>query len=83
MPGRGRSATNVQENIDLFMKSPGLSLGKGWSAKAEQGKTYVVTFDFKDGKAGPAQAVWSADLETKKVQHVNKYAKIFSWTPKD
>jgi len=86
VPGRGRSATNIQENVDLYMgSSPKLSglTPIGWSAKAEKGKTYLVTFDFIDAVAGPSQAVWSADLETKKVQYVNKLAKMFSWTPKE
>jgi hypothetical protein len=81
VPGQGRSATNIQENVDWYIGMPGLSRGKGWSAKAETGKTYQVSFDFIDGKER-SQAIWSADLETKKVQYVNKAAKLFSWTPK-
>lgn len=83
VPGLGRSATNIQENITWALQPPGTSPGNGWSAKAEKGKTYLVAFDFIDGKAGHTQAIWSADMGTKKVQYINKYAKIFSWSPKN
>ena len=81
VPGQGRSAKNIQENVEWFMKFPELSPGQGWSAKTDKGKTYLVTFDFINGKLGQSQAVWSVDMETKRVQYVNKYAKNFSWTP--
>jgi hypothetical protein len=81
VPNRGRSAKNIQETVEGFMKFPELSPGQGWSAKADKGKTYLVTFDFINGKLGQSQAVWSVDMETKRVQYVNKYAKYFSWTP--
>ena len=61
----------------------GLSPGKGWSAKAESGNRYMVMFNFIDATAGESQAIWSADLGTKKVQYVNKSAKLFSWIEKE
>lgn len=81
VPGQGRSATNIQKNVEFYMGFPELSPGKGWSAKADKGKTYQVTFDFINGKLGESQAIWSVDMETRRVQYVNKYAKNFSWTP--
>jgi hypothetical protein len=81
VPGQGRSAKNIQETVEWFMTFPELSPGKGWSATSDKGKTYLVTFDFINGKLGPSQAVWSVDIETRRVQYVNKYAKNFSWTP--
>lgn len=83
VPDKGRSAKNIQENVKWFMTMPGLSPGRGWIAKAEQGKTYTVTYDFIDGKAGSSQAIWSVDLGTKKVRYINQNAKLFSWAPRD
>ncbi|HKM79598.1 MAG TPA: zinc ribbon domain-containing protein [Candidatus Acidoferrum sp.] len=84
VPGLGKSATNIQKNIALFMESPGVAPqpGKGWSATRGSGNSYAVTFDFLDG-GKPAQAIWSVDLDTGTVKYVNKSAKLFSWTPKD
>jgi hypothetical protein len=82
VPGKGRSATNIQENLELFMgMGSAVRPTKGWSAKAEKGKTFLVVFTFMDGHLGEQEAIWSANLETKTVQYVNKYAKMFSWTP--
>lgn len=86
VPDLGRSSMTVQENIDFFMGASymGISEGKGWSAKADTGNTYMVTFDYTDGPtAEESQAIWSADLVTKKVQYVNTNAKGFSWMPKN
>jgi hypothetical protein len=84
VPGLGKSATDIQENIALFMKAPGVAPqpGKGWNATRGSGNVYSVAFDFLDG-GKPAQAVWSVDLDTGTVKYVNKSAKLFSWTPKD
>lgn len=84
VPGLGRSATDIQENIALFMKAPGVAPepGKDWSATKSSGNAYSVAFDFLDG-GKPAQAIWSVDLSTGVVKYVNKSAKAFSWTPKD
>jgi hypothetical protein len=81
--GYGRSYATIQETVDYYMGVPGMSQGKGWSAKADNDNTFLVTFDFIDTSAGQSQAVWSADLKTKKVQYVNKLAKTFSWLSKD
>ena len=81
--GKGRSYATIQETVDWFIGAGGMSQGKGWSAKGDNDNTFVVTFDFIDASAGQSQAVWSADLKTKKVQYVNKLAKTFSWLPKD
>jgi hypothetical protein len=54
---------------------------KGWSAKSGNADTYEVAFDFINGKAGEAQAIWSVNLKTGSVKYVNEAAKLFSWTP--
>ena len=84
IPGLGRSDTDIEKNITLFMKSPGVEPqpGKGWSATKGSANVYSVAFDFLDG-GKPAQAIWSADLTTGAVKYVNQAAKAFSWTPKD
>jgi hypothetical protein len=68
-------------NVKLFMSAPGLSEAKGWSARAQGGAAYDVTYDFMNGDHGEQQAVWSADLQSGKVKYVNENAKLFSWTP--
>jgi hypothetical protein len=82
VPGLGKSATNIQDNIVLFMKSPGVEPqpGKGWSAIKGSGHTYSVVFDYLDG-GKPRQAIWSVDMNTGTVAYVNEAAKIFSWAP--
>jgi hypothetical protein len=78
-----RSATDVETNIALFMKSPGLKPAAGWSAKNTGGTKYTVLYSFINGDLGEEQAIWEVDVATKKIQYVNKNAKNFSWTPKD
>jgi len=84
VPGIGRSATNIEENVKLFM-SPGTGVrpGKGWSAKSQGNRVYLVSCNFINGTSGEDEAVWSVDLKSKSVKYVNKNAKLFSWTPKD
>src|ERR1700735_160117 len=62
VPDRGRSATNIEANIELFLSSPGVSAAKGWSATLKTGTTYEVDYDFIDGTRGEQKAIWSADL---------------------
>lgn len=81
VPDHGRSATSIGDNVAWFIKMPGLSAGKGWMAKLKDGQTYLVTFDYVENGTRRSEAVWSADLATKKVQYINSNAKIFSWTP--
>lgn len=78
---QGPSAMTIEEILEFFMTSPGIGLsrGKGWSAKAESGNRYMVMYNFIDATAGDSQAIWSVDLGTRKVQPVNKSAKLFSW----
>jgi hypothetical protein len=84
VPGNGRSATDIEENIKLF-ESPGTGVtpGRGWSASPAEAGVYNVAYDFIDGSAGGRQAVWSVNTATKRVKYVNEAAKVFSWTPKD
>lgn len=81
VPEKGRSADNVGKVVEYFMKLPGLRPAQGWSAMRVQGDEYTVTFDYINGDAGDAKGVWTANLKTGKVRYVNKYGKIFSWTP--
>jgi len=80
--GKGRSATDIEENIKLF-ESPGTGVtpGKGWSATPTGPGVYNVACDFIDGSAGEKQAIWSVNTATKRVKYVNEAAKLFSWTP--
>jgi hypothetical protein len=81
VPDSGRSAGDVQANLDLYLISPGMRLGKEWSAKAKTPTAYEVSYDFIDGGEGEQQAIWSANLSSGEVKYVNKDAKTFSWTP--
>jgi hypothetical protein len=81
VPDSGRSSGDVQANLDLFMTSPGMRVGKEWSAKAKTPTEYEVSYDFINGGEGEQQAIWSANLSSGEVKYVNKNAKIFSWTP--
>ena len=81
--GKGRSATDIDENIKLFTQpETGVKRGKGWSATPAGKNLYNVAYDFIDGSSGEKQAIWSVDIATKQVKYVNEAAKIFSWTPK-
>jgi len=80
--GMGRSATDIEENLDLFTKpGKGVKRGKGWSATPAGANLYNVVFDYMDGSKGEQQAIWSVNTATKQVKYVNESAKLFSWTP--
>lgn len=78
--GKGRSAGDIQANVDCFM-SWGLRPAKGWAARKTGTKTFEVSFDFVNGDAGEEQAIWTANLATGEVRYVNESAKTLSWTP--
>lgn len=80
-PGKGRSAGDVQANIDLYMSSPGLKTTTGWSATAKGSSAFDVSYGFVDGDNGEQKAVWTVNSSTKQVKYINEYAKEFSWTP--
>jgi hypothetical protein len=80
--GKGRSATDIEENIKLFTQpGTGVKPAKEWSATPAGKNIYNVAYDFMDGSQGEKQAIWSVDVTTKQVKYVNSEAKIFSWTP--
>jgi len=81
VPGMGRSATDIEENLALFTK-PGLGVtrARGWSATPVGKNLYNVSYDFRDGSE-EKQAVWSVNTATKQVKYVNESAELFSWTP--
>jgi len=81
VPGKGRSAMDLQANVDLFMTFPEMQPAKGWSVAGKGDGTYEVVFDFINGKAGEAQALWSVNPKTGEVKYVNSVAKNFSWMP--
>ena len=82
VPGKGRSATDIEENLNLFMTpGTGVTAAKGWSATAAGPNLYNASFDFNDGGNGERQAIWSVNIVTKQVKYVNEAAKTFSWTP--
>ncbi len=83
VPGMGRSATDIQENLALFTKpGTGVRPGKGWIATLAGPNVYNVSYDFIDGTS-EKQAIWSVNTATKQVKYVNESAKLSSWTPKD
>jgi hypothetical protein len=82
VPGQGRSATDIEENLKLFMTpGTGVTAAKGWSAISGGQNVYNVSFDFNDGSSGEKQAIWAVNTATKQVKYVNEAAKLFSWTP--
>jgi len=81
VPGNGRSAGDVQANLDLYLSAPGLQPGKGWSATAKSPTVFEVSYDFVNGSQGEQQAVWTANVASGDVKYVNENAKTFSWTP--
>lgn len=78
-----RSSETVENGFNFYMKDPEIRMGSGWSARPSDTGEYTVVLSFMDGKAGPTDAIWTADLRTGKVQYPNKAAKAFSWIPKD
>ena len=90
VPGEGRSATDVEANIDWFIssnsvlvhggKTKGMRPAKGWFAAAKGRDNYEVVFDYMDGDASE-QAIWHVVLKTGVVRYVNEHAKTFSWMP--
>jgi hypothetical protein len=81
VPGEGRSTGDVQANLDLYLSSPGMAVGKGWTARAKSSTDYEVSYDFIDGAEGEQQAIWTVNPATGEVKYVNENAKVFSWTP--
>lgn len=81
VPTKGRSAGDVQANIDLFISMPGLKAAKEWSAQAKSPTVYEVSYDFVNGDLGEAQAIWQANIATGEVKYINENGKLFSWTP--
>jgi hypothetical protein len=81
VPDEGRSAGDIQANIDYFLSTPGVRAGKGWSAKVTSPTVYEVSYDFIDGEQGETQGIWTANIVSGEVKYVNKDAKILSWTP--
>ncbi len=76
-----RSATDVDTNVALFMKAPGLRPAKGWLVSNEGSSKYLVSYSFVDWTLGEQLATWEADVASKSVRYVNEAAKNFSWTP--
>jgi hypothetical protein len=81
VPGQGRSAIDTEGTVNDFMKpGSGLKPRNGWSATPKENRLYDVVFEYLSGN-NPAQAVWSANLNTREVRYVNSNAKYMSWTP--
>jgi hypothetical protein len=81
VPEEGRSAGDIQANVDLYMSSPGLKSGNEWAAKAKSPIVYEVSYDYINGNLGATQAIWTANIASGDVKYLNKDAKMFSWTP--
>ena len=93
VPGSGRSATDVEANIALFISdtselakafhgdgAKGMKPAKGWIARKTDGNNVEVIFDYTDGDT-PKQAIWTVALNSGVVKYVNEDAKTLSWTP--
>ena len=81
VPGKGRSAGDIQANVDLFMRSEGLKAAREWAATPKSQAIYEVSYDFINGSEGETQAIWTANIATGQVKYLNESAKTFSWTP--
>lgn len=81
VPGKGKSAGDIQANVDLYTSGPGAKPGNGWGAKPKSSTVYEVSYGFIDGSQGETQATWSANIASGEVKYVNEIGKIFSWTP--
>jgi hypothetical protein len=78
IPEKGRSATDIETNIGIYIHKGNFS-PKGWTAKQTGSDSFVVTLDcFDDGIS--KQAIWSVNLENRKVTYANELAKSLSWT---
>ena len=81
-----RSSETVEGGALFYFKAPGTRMGNGWSATPISEDTYNVSLDFINTVGNKEQhdsALWEVNLATKKVLYRNKYAKGFSWIPKD
>jgi hypothetical protein len=81
VPDNGRSSGDIQANLDLFLSSPGLRAGKGWTAKAKSQAAYEVSYDFVDEKIGEQQALWTANLTTGEVNYRTSTGKYLVGLP--
>jgi hypothetical protein len=85
IPDHGRSALDIEDVVNGMMATlskgwPGDYQTVGWSASAKDSPLYEVTFRFVE-KGDSRQAVWSANLGTRKVKYINSAAKSLSWSP--
>jgi hypothetical protein len=74
------SANPILGVVDLFMSSPGLRAGDGWTASSLSNGAILVGFKFWNADS-PAVAQWIVILETSEVRYYNLHAKYMSWEP--
>lgn len=77
-----RSSMNVEDGFK-FYHTPEIRDGDGWQAEKQSDGSFNVILDFINGNMGYEKAIWNANLKTKRVIYRNKYAKDFSWIPKE
>jgi hypothetical protein len=80
-----RSSMTVEEGFEQFCRE-GIRIGNGWSATPTGTASFNVALDFINTigvKEEHDSAIWEVNLLTKQVLYRNKYAKDFSWIPKD
>jgi hypothetical protein len=78
VPEKGRSATDVLSNVGIYMQDIKLS-PEGWTAKKTGRDSFVVTLNCSvDGIS--KQAIWSVNLENRKVMYMNELGKLLSWS---
>ena len=73
----------MENGFNFYMKDPEIRMGSGWSARPSDTGEYTVVLSFMDGKAGPTDAIWTADLRTGKVNTLNKANQGFQLDSKD
>jgi hypothetical protein len=81
-----RSSETIENGVRFYFKLPGLRMGNGWGATSAGKDRFNVALDFINTVGAKEQhdsALWEVNVVTKKVLYRNKYAKGFSWIPKD
>jgi hypothetical protein len=79
IPEKGRSGSDIQTNLDLFVRGGGFT-PKAWTAVRTEANSYTVALECIDA-GSQKQALWSVNLDTRTVKYINELAKLLSWTP--
>jgi hypothetical protein len=75
-----RSALSIGDNVESYMKAPGLRKYEGWAARALSNGAVVVSFSYWNGNKS-AFAEWTVIIDNKEVRYRNLSGKYMSWAP--